>query len=276
MELIENLEVHPTSEVIWNDPDMQDEWGEKVKQARRVHQTMEYEMVKEKIRKCATMHIAPRNYDKQIERIQKDGLVWLPVQRTKSYNGFSHKHFPSDKIDMNTNVYGVLSYKMEYAERFREVSGTQNTDHHVIGDLLGFPECCSKFFTEIWGDGYYDPLYQIAKNSEHEQIDERTLKVKPHIATIQYMRYAGFRLTSHFPCSLECKESIAVGKDWYDLTKEKEPLGMDYLEEILSLDTEWSVLHGVATVTTYPFTLLANSLPTKKEWKVIWDEVKTY
>jgi hypothetical protein len=257
---------------------MEDEWGDKVRMARSLHHELEYLMVKHQKRKCATMHITPRNYDVLMERIQQDGLVWLPEQRTKSYSGFSHKHFPTDHIDMNTSVYGDLSYDIKYAEEFRNASGDKNTDHKVIGELLGFPECCSQFFIDAWTEGYFDPLYQAAvyNKENYEQIDERRIKIKPHIATNQFLRYYGFRLTSHFPCSPSCEESIKVGKDWYNLAKKHRPTKLKYLEEILCMPAKWSINHGVAIVTTYPFTLLANSLPTKKEWVIEWDEVETY
>ncbi|AZR72540.1 hypothetical protein BBF96_03560 [Anoxybacter fermentans] len=276
-DFVVGLDVPPTAEIIWNDPDAEEEWGSIVERAKTLHYRLEYEMVKHKKRKCATLHISPRNYDKDIERILSDGLVWLPIQRTKSYTGFSHKHFPVDELDMNSNVYGVLARNLEDAEDFRAHSMQKKVNHKGIGKLLGFPKCCSGFFVEEWSNGFYDPVYQSALKSKNvKEIGERHIKIRPHIATHQMMRYVGFRLTSHFPCSLDCKDSIEIGKVWYDLAKKIDPQGLRALERILTLPGRWEVLHGVAVVVTEPFTIIANSIPTKEKWVVEWDEVDTY
>lgn len=273
-DLVQEVDVHPFCDAVWNTPEYEEEWGEKFRLARGLHHRLEYEMVKQGKRKCATLHISPFNYDKEIERFMEDGLVWLPVQRTKCYNGFSHKHFPVDRMDMDSNVYGVLAQNYDDAFNFRVASKGQGADHELIGELLGFPECCCEGFTGWWPE-YYDPVYQCALGKEENE--GRTVAVDSiHIATHQMMRYVGLRLTSHFPCRLDCEASIEVGKDWYDVAKDFDPKGLKALEEILSLPGEWSVLHGIVVVTTEPFTFISNSLPTQKEWTVKWDHVEGY
>lgn len=275
MELINDFDVFPFTQIIWNDPDAEDEWGLTVNRARSLHNELEYEMVKHGHRRCATVHIMPRNYDVVIERIMLDGLVWLPIQRSKSYSGFSHRHFPVNELDSGSTVYGVLARNKDDAEAFRAASACKPVDHRKIGELLGFPECCTEYFNNTFGQ-IYDPVFQTAENSPHETINDTTLVVDMHIATQQMLRYVGFRLTSHFPCSLDCKASIEVGKVWYNLAKEVDPKGLDALEKILLLPGRWSVLHGVAVVTTEPFTVLSNSMPTRQRWDVVWNKVGTY
>jgi hypothetical protein len=276
-DLIKGLDIHPFSRTIWNSPEAQEQWGPILKRAYRLHDTLEYEMVKQGLRKCATLHISPRNYDKTVEKIFLDNLVWLPIQRSRSYTGFSHTHFPVKELDANSTVYGVLARKIEDAEAFRAASMSGSTDHLKIGELLGFPKCCSKKFVEWWAEGYFDPVYQSAVSTlSAYRNEDGSITVEPHVAAQQMLRYTGYRLTSHFPCSLQCAESIKVGKVWYDLGKEVDPQGLEALMQILSLPGEWSVSHGIAVIETLPFTIVTNSLPTKRKWVVKWDKVLGY
>lgn len=276
-DLYRNLDVFPFVGFIWNSVWAQEDWAHLVKRARTWHDRAEYWMVKEGARKCATLHISPHNYDEIIERIAKDKLVWLPIQRTRNYNGFSHMHFPVGHLDMNSSVYGVLATNMEDALAFREASESKPTDHKTIGELLGFPDCCTDAFNEWW-PLYYDPVYQTAQRTEGIKTwkgeNYSAIYVTPHISTHQMLRYAGFRITSHFPCSLDCKASVEVGKVWMDVGSKYDPRGLEALIEILKLPGEWSCLHGIAQIETEPFTVTTNSMPTKEKWAIRWEEVR--
>lgn len=279
-EMIPELDVPPFVRVIWNSPEAMQEWGPILERARSVHDELEYAMVKEGLRKCATLHIYPHNYDRMIERIQRDKLVWLPMVRTKNYSGFAHYHLYTDELDMDSSVYGVLARNLRDAEAFRAASAGRRTDHKRLGELLGFPECCAQSFVDWWPT-YYDPVFQCAEQDDYEMIDDgggKAILVDGglHVATHQMLRYGGFRLTSHFPHSLTCEASIDVGRRWYELGMQINPQGMNALMKILKLDGKWSVLHGIATVVTEPFTMITNSIPTKHRWTVIWKNVRGY
>lgn len=268
-DFIEGLDVFPTTRTVWNDKNYEQEFAPLLRRVAGIHHKAEYLMVREGVRKCATTHLSPKSFDQMIEQITKDGLVWLPIQRTKTYGGFSHKHFPVDELSMDTSVYGVLARNIEDAEAFREASRGDKTDHDVLGELLGFPPCCTKFFNEVWMDGFYDPVWQSAERSKDAQIDGRVMKlpeVNPY--TNQFMRYIGLRFTSHFPCSIECEKSIEIGKEWERISAMVDEYGTQKLKELLSLSFKWSVNHGIAVVETKPFTIVANSMPTKERWEV--------
>jgi len=271
MDLIEGLDIHPFTQFIWKGEDKRLLWEGKAKIARTLHDRAEYEMVKQGHRKCATLHISPRNYDKMFEQIARDGLVWFPIQRTKNYSGFSHKHFPVEEIDLNASVYGVLARSVEDAETFREASGYYGgkTDHTVIGELLGFPECCMEFFNGVWAAGYYDPVWQAALSTPGaEKLSDTHIRVTGSVHSHALLRYAGFRTTSHLPCSLACEESQAVGETWLKVMYNIDPLGTDALLDVLKLPVTWSCYRGIAIITTDAFMVSTNSMPTKNEYVI--------
>lgn len=277
-EMLQNVDTFPFARLVWNSPEAQEQWGPIVQRARAVHDLAEYEMVRQGARRCATLHISPSNYDVMVEKIARDKLVWLPMTRTKNYNGFAHRHYPVQQLDMNSSVYGVLATNLEDAEAFRGASNARRTDHAAIGELLGFPKCCVDAF-DLWWPVYFDPVYQCAETSPHETLQleaNESILVEPHIATHQMLRYVGLRLTSHFACRLDCEASIEVGKSWLEVATRADPQGVEALLKLLSLPGEWSVLHGIAVVETPPFTVITNSLPTKHKWTVRWRSVRGY
>ena len=276
-DFLPKLDVHPFTQLVWNSAEHRKAWEDTVKKGSRVHDNAEYWMVKDKQRACGTLHISPMNYDVLFEKLQQDEMHWLPIQRTRNYSGFSHKHFPVDKMGMDCNVYGVMSTSLEDAEDFRAASGDQTgkrlADHKLIAGLLGFPECCGKFFVDCW-PLYFDPVWQSAVAGEHEKINERTIKVSPHISTHQMLRYCGFRVTSHFPCSLDCEDSIRTGEKWLNTMAKYDPEGTEALIKVLKLPGKWSCKYGIAVIETEPFTIVTNSLPTKDTWEIIWEGVR--
>jgi hypothetical protein len=85
------------------------------------------------------------------------------------------------------------------------------------------------------------------------------------------LRYFGFRITSHFPCSLNCEATKEVGEVWLDVMKKMDADLADLLVEILEMPLVWSCLHGIAIVETPIFTIITNSLPTKESWTVMYN-----
>lgn len=270
-----NIDVGPFTKLIWNSTEAREEWERKLNRAVPLHDRAEYEMVRQGHRRCGTLHLYPHNFHSVIENLEKDGLVWLPIQWTRNYTGFSHYHIPTVAGDPNSSCYGVIARNLEDAEAFRTASAYQGrnkneVDHEAIGELLGFPSCCAKSFVEEWGSGYYDPVWQSAEGAEGATvIADRTIEVEYSIHTNQMLRYYGLRTTSHFPCSLDCSKSIEIGDVWLECMRTIDPVATDYLVEILSMPLVWSCLYGVAVVETPIFTLITNSLPTRERWTVL-------
>jgi len=268
MELIQMADLFPFTRIVYNSPQNKKVWGQKISRASSVHNKAEFEMVRMGYRKAATMHISPYSYDESIEKIIRNDLVWLPIQRTKNYNGFSHKHFPTDPRDPDSSVYGVLARSIEDAEAFRNASQGQTTDHNIIGDLLGFPQCCRNFFNEVWPKGYFDPIWQAAERTEGaEKVSETHIALKKvYPEAMQVFRYIGPRITSHLSCSFTCEESKKEGQRWVECMEEFDPEGLQAMMDILTLPFKWSVKWGIAIVTTPHFRVITNSVPSKKEY----------
>lgn len=271
------IDVPPFTRLVWNSDDARRRYEHVLSKAASLHDKAEYEMVRRGKRKCGTLHLAPHNFHILSERLQKDGMVWLPIQWSKSYSGFSHYHLPTTVGDPNSSCYGVIARNMEDAEAFRTASAYNGrnagkVDHEIIGELLGFPPCCAKNFVDKWAEGFFDPVWQSAIGTKTSRVvKDRVVEVEGHIHTNQMLRYFGFRTTSHFPCSLDCEATKEVGEVWLDVMKKMDADLADLLVEILEMPLIWSCLHGIAIVETPIFTIITNSLPTKESWTVMYN-----
>lgn len=272
MELLKNgLDIFPFTRSVWRSAEMESQWADKLTNINNLHNLAEYEMVKQKKRKAGTYHIAPFNYDAEFERLQQDGIIWLPIQRTRSYSGFSHKHFPTNPGDPNSSVYGVIATTFDDAEAFRQASGyreSTNTDHNTIGELLGFPNCCCQFFTDIWPT-YYDPIWQAAVNTDGVEIlSDVHIRVRGDFRIYQHFRYDGLRVTSHLPCSFSCKESSEIAGVWIDVMMGIDEEATKDMLRLMSMPSKWICYRGVAQIEHPVFVVITNSMPTAKKYTI--------
>ncbi len=263
MKLIEGLDVHPFTKIYWKRRN--DRLLNLVTRASHIHNLAEYETVRRKLRKVCTYHIKPQAFEDDIERIENDGLFWIPIQRSKTYEGFSHKHFPTHKADPDSTVYGALSWKLEYAQEFKEVSRGK-CDHKKLAELLGYPKCCAEFFDRVWAEGYYDPIWQAAENTEGAKRKGDIIELKTNGYANECMRYFGLRIVPQLTCSLRCKESEKQGKMFFNVMRELDKEAAEFLLEYLKGPITWSVLHGIAEVETEDFVGITNSMPTRERF----------
>lgn len=270
MELLEDIDVYPFTRVIYNSKKESDEWAPKIRRAGSLYNTSEFEMVSMGYRKAGTMHISPQTYDIEIEKIIRNKMAWLPIIRTKNYEGFSHKHFPTNRNDMNSSVYGVMSKDIKTAEQFKEASNKRPVDHDSIGELLGFPKCCIDFFNKEWRKGFIDPIWQAAKRTKNVEFRSKNHVVlkKIYPEAVQVFRYIGIRITSHLTCSFDCEKTKEVGAKWLECQRKIDPEAAENLLEILSLPFKWSVKWGIAIVQTPHFKIITNSVPSRCKYIV--------
>lgn len=236
--------------------------------AGRVYNQSEYLTVKKKLRKVCTFHISPNAFEDQIERLTEDGLFWIPIQRSKTYEGFSHKHFPTHKADPDSTVYGALSWKLEYAQEFKKAS-RNGCDHKKIAELLGYPKCCADFFAKVWKEGYYDPIWQAAENTKGARKKGNRIELASNGYANSSMRYFGLRIVPQLTCSFQCKASEKQAKIFLDVMKELDSKAAKFLLDYLGGNSTWSVLHGIAQVETEDFLGVTNSMPTEEKYTII-------
>jgi hypothetical protein len=110
-------------------------------------------------------------------------------------------------------------------------------DHVKMGALLGYPSCCSEFFSGCMGNG-----------------SGRTRDFIPHAVrdTRQYdffnnraLRYFDMSLISHFPCSLACSASRALAKERLAFLRDQYPKIAEVFEKYLKSMVIYTDANGV-------------------------------
>lgn len=207
----------------------------------------EFEMTATGERKVGTLHLDPTNFDMQLEQLTDRGLYFVPIFRTKRVEGFSHNLEIEDKIYRDTVVYGAISTNLDYAKEFKNLYKNKdsviNPDHKKIGDLLGYPSCCSSFFDENFKDNK-DPIFNMASNSDPVS-KNFCYKINNLVReNAIHLRYFGFRVIPWVPCSYYCLESLKFAKQWTDLMYEIDHDTTEKLLEILSTSGEFSLVNG--------------------------------
>ena len=264
-----DYEIKHFTRIIWRTPEYKEKWQPRIQRIARAYSRAEYEMVRRGYRRAATYHVDANNFGSFIEKIQKDGLYFFPIAKSAYYQGFSHYHVPP-KPGEPFYWYGALVRDPADGELFRKASHEKD-GHLVIGDLLGYPRCCTEFFTDVWSQGFYDPLWQAAENDGDPVIgkntwlgtEDRYIIYIPdaYPEAIQELRYFGIRITSHLPHSHRCEETRKIGKIWAKVIGDLDEDARDWLYEILSSPIVWDSYHGVVQVHTPWFVGLSHTYP---------------
>lgn len=268
------LNPYPFARTLWVTEEAQRYWEPKIQAASQAFHRLESLTVFHGVRRVFTTHFTPETLIDGFDQLAKLGLVFYPLHRVGSYTGFAHYHPPVEPGKPWT-YYGVVG-KLEDAKAFAEA--TRVGDHETMGELLGYPKCCTESFNTVWKAGYIDPVWQAAEASYEEAPEafevfdpkNRFVRLKPIPESLPVLRYIGIRMVSHIPHSLTCEASKEIADKWREVAKEEGLYygALEYADEMLRWNIEWSVLHGIAEVKTPVFKVSTNSVPTYRKYVV--------
>lgn len=235
---------------------------------RNFFQEVEYEMIKHGKRECNVYHLGPGNYDKEIDKVFDDGLVFKSILRTKKYQGFSHSHFNVNNLNDDAMVFGVVAKDLKTANKFKEYNLATPTNHIEIGKMLGYPECCCNTFENNFKISY-DPIYEAALNTSYVARKDNYLQLENKYPELRVdLRYFGVRIIPWFPCSFECEESIKRSKVWLDMMYSLDTELTEEILDLLSKPSSWSLLNSQIKV-THPDFLIQTSGYFDDEYKEV-------
>ena len=262
MELIPNFDIDSFLRIIWVSKEAKSMWESALSRVNQLVQELEVLSVTHDQRPCSWQTISEDTLIDQTKHWEDQGLVAIPIKRVGPFEGFAHKHTPVRQDAIN-NVCVIVSKKYEDAKRYRVAF--EKNDNVTQGLLLGFPECCCKFFEEMWAEGYYDPIWQAAINTVGN-VEERFIHLRKgevHPYSNSALRYVGLRLSFHINHSFNCKESIRIGEERIKLAEEVNPQVTTILKALLEMPFSWNVCHGIAVVRTPIFYIVTSSVPSK-------------
>lgn len=118
------------------------------------------------------------------------------------------------------------------------------SDHEAIGRMLGFPECCRKFFATAW-----------ASTNDRDVTPAMGDLDGPWEANTM-LRWIGVRLVPYLPCSAKCEKTLENARAYVAMGAR---LGVDVsaLEKLMRLPVTHDALNGVVIVSTPHFRFMA-------------------
>ena len=218
----------------------------------------------------------PEQLEQKLVELQPQGLTVIPLNKeANNRNGSYGNHAKAYDGTGNYHWRSIIT-KNENAQMWRDIWDTRSRDvllgEFLIGRGLGYPECCSRFFTRVWiQDAGIDTTWQQALCTKHEcthdinaplynwnlpatddthiELDENT-----PIWASNLLRWAGMKLVAHLPCSFNCTESKRIGLENLGIAT-KHGFGTEYhqLCQMLDWDITWTAHLGVATIETPVF-----------------------
>lgn len=264
MQLIEKGYVPSFHRIVWMNLSAKENWEHSIDDIAQEVQKLELLSVQEGQRACATITFKPEDLAKY--QTEYPDLIFSVVRTARVFKGFAHR-FQDPRPGEPFMIHCVVSRDAVLAGKFREAH--LDGDHVTQGKLLGFPHCCVKFFEYVWGEGFVDPIWQIAQNTHLEKAQnwgERHWSVeRMHPYSNPLLRYIGVRAGFHFPCTFHCKKTIEAAEERLKLMN---PDLKQIMEAMLSMSMSWNVLHGIAEVKTPLFWIITGSVATVEKYEV--------
>ncbi|MBN1993733.1 MAG: methyltransferase domain-containing protein [Anaerolineae bacterium] len=224
-------------------------WEPRLGRIGRAWFNLEWLSVVAGLRACGLKIASPQEFVAQAGEWAKHGLSGLPLEiqglSTNSYAGAS----------LRAELGKPFAFRIVIAapaDMIAFKNAWDNGDDERIGQLLGYPPCCYRFYRRVWVDeDLVDTTWPMARGSVAAPNSNRCLEVSgPPEANILW-RWMGVRATPHLPCSFHCPETVALGQKLIALGRANGyNQEMDWLLEILSWPVEWSALHGIAEIKT--------------------------
>jgi hypothetical protein len=233
--------------MIWSSDAARAAWERKISDAANAWSEVEERSVEFGARKSALIFVPLSMLAEKTRYYASQGLVLLPLTLSNSdgsYSSTSKAYDPSKP----TQIRAALTVPTLIADWAR---AWEKNDNVKIGELLGFPPCCVKFFQKFWvEEKFVDTTWPMYQNSESDGFDASNI----------LLRWLGVRFVGHLPCSMNCQDSNHAAKEFMELF-DKLGLGEQRkdIENLLRMPMEWSAKHGIAEIKTPLFKISART-----------------
>lgn len=276
------IPIEPQVKWFWKNAAAKDYWTERVKKASELYATMEYATVREGVRRAMFYNFPAERHPFEIQARQ-DGLFCQTLLRVKKYVSFAHHHTLASDDDPEAYRYAIIAKDPKDIQEVQALYGDKRDldarGHVRIGELLGYPPCCVRFFKKMWlQEKKWDPVFEEATHSPSSVLLNsrkgviETVKVKGHPWCNTLLRYNSVRAISWLPCSFECRSSVSKAKEWIAAGQEfsRDCRALDDLTEILSQPLSWICAGGLALIEGPNFRIIGNSFFAPRLTQVHW------
>lgn len=145
----------------------------------------------------------------QTDEITKLGLEYSYGKEFENIRDLEYKNEYSLSI--------AIGNKLDNTEKFVEY--IKNDNHRKMGKMLGYPDCCTEKFYNYFPDNTDNWTGTIISDYVVSGIPEKENICQQPFVMNRMLRYIQEVLIYHFPCSLNCSQSIDIGYQRYNQLK---------------------------------------------------------
>lgn len=241
----------PFTRISWASMDAKAYWAPRFAQVSQAFTHIEVLTVAAGHRDACIVTWAEEDVSRLTAECVEQGLVAVPLGRVANRTGYASRH--EDPKPGQRSAQRTVITRPAQAKAFVEAYATNS--HDVMGRMLGYPECCRRFFEQVWvRDKVIDTTY--AQTGSQEPI---VAVLRPLRGANVLHRWVGCRPVAHLPCGFSCDATQAVA-DLFADTARRSGLGWwaEAIDDMTSWPVEWSALHGIAEVKTAVYKVIAD------------------
>jgi len=229
---------------IWTSDAARLVWEPRLQKIGQAWSELERESVVYGIRGAALKEVAPDHLAAVMRWAAERGVMAVvlgQVPQTVEYSSTARSLRPGEAW-----TYKVVYLRPATAPRW--LQAWDHSDHETLGTLLGYPECCRRFFDRVWiQEQCVDTTWaMIGGEGDTREVEITTTPFQNIL-----LRWLGPRWVPHLPCSFSCIPTLRSGEAFRWLAQK---LGfhdeVQWLMKILSWPVEWTALHGIAEIKT--------------------------
>ncbi|HKX45198.1 MAG TPA: hypothetical protein VJP77_00640 [Planctomycetota bacterium] len=224
------------------------------------------------LRRCTLKHVNPVKLPGKSGFFVGQGLAMTPVAlesaESGSYSNAAGKPRTGEPFQLRVAIgrpEDTAEFHVAWARK----------DDLRVGELLGYPDCCRRFFQRTWVErGIRDTTWHMATAGRRAggESESRAVEVSGPLHANILLRWIGVRFVPHLPCSAACEASADLGRSFEALGRTLEyGIELDWMSELLSWPVQWRAKDGVATIRTPILTITASTdvTPEPREvWRV--------
>lgn len=224
---------------IWVSDLAQRVWEHRFRKISNAYLQVEKENVVRGIRPSHLTPIPPHMVEQERQWAEERGLVLVELSKEAAMTGFyssRSKGYEEGKPYTVRCTYTQPELADEWIAAWRVMNNTK------IGELLGYPRCCQKWFAHYWQDEQWqDDILAMYENGGYSSEGPWQLNF--------FYRYMGARLVSHMPCTFSCEHTLELAHKNFELFKDMGFIDeAKWIEEIFNWPVRWSSLHGIAEI----------------------------
>jgi hypothetical protein len=164
---------------------------------------LEWRAIAAGLRQCALRAVHPEQVSSLAATLAPFNIEIESLQKIAISRNYSASLQTAAEGEPFTH-WAVLGQKGD-TEAFKHAYLSNNQE--TIGKLLGYPDCCTRFFTEVWvNQGCVDTTWQMAHETLSNQvITPYEIEISQVSSSNILLRWLGVRAVFHLPCRFDCE-----------------------------------------------------------------------